>query len=166
MRGGAGSGSEAEVRRYATNSTRGAKRGFVLDRSRAEPLKTRRVAQDCDPKAYMYTPSGRKDALIGRFSRASTVAPTVTAHWKANQHSTGKASEPAPPRKQALDNASARTVRQSDQNFPMPALVGADATDATSGFEVCKMLLDCATRHHQRINHSLLRKTRISLEQR
>ena len=32
----------------------------------------------------MYTPSGRKDALIGRFSRASTVAPTVTAHWKAN----------------------------------------------------------------------------------
>ena len=53
---------------------------------RAEPSKTRRVAQDCDPKAYMYTPSGRKDALIGRFSRASTVAPTVTAHWKANQH--------------------------------------------------------------------------------
>ena len=49
--------------------------------------------------AYMYTPSispeavGRiakralagccKDALIGRFSRASTVAPTVTACWKA-----------------------------------------------------------------------------------
>ena len=43
----------------------------------------RRVAQDCDPTAYMYTPSGRKDALIGRFSRASTVAPTVTACWKA-----------------------------------------------------------------------------------
>ena len=64
----------------------GALRGFVLGRSRAEPTKTRRVAQDCNPKAYMYTPSGRKDALIGRFSRASTVAPTVTAHWKANQH--------------------------------------------------------------------------------
>ena len=65
----------------------------------AKPSKTRRVAQDCDPMAYMYTPSispeavGRiakralagccKDALIGRFSRASTVAPTVTACWKA-----------------------------------------------------------------------------------
>ena len=126
--------------------------------------------------------SGAKDAGIGRSRNiprarsasprsgcpsrgASTVAPTVTAHWKANQHSTGKASEPAP-RKEALDNASEGTVKQSDQDFPMPALVGADATDATSGFEVCKMLLDCATRHHQRINHSLLRKTRISLEQR
>ena len=54
--------------------------------SGAEPAKMRRVAQDCDPKAYMYTPSGRKDAVIGRLSRASTVAPTVTAHWKANQH--------------------------------------------------------------------------------
>ena len=43
-------------------------RGFVLGRSRAEPLKTRRVAQDCDPKAYMYTPSGRKDARIDHFS--------------------------------------------------------------------------------------------------
>ena len=31
-------GREAEVRRYATNSTRGAKRGFVLGRSRAEPF--------------------------------------------------------------------------------------------------------------------------------
>ena len=30
----------------------------------------------------------RKDALISRFSRVSTVAPTVTAHWKANQHRT------------------------------------------------------------------------------
>ena len=54
--------------------------------SGAEPSKTSRVAQDCDPKAYMYMSSGRKDALIGRLSRASTVAPTVTAHWKANQH--------------------------------------------------------------------------------
>ena len=30
--------------------------------SRAEPTKIRRVAQDCDPKAYMYMSSGRKDA--------------------------------------------------------------------------------------------------------
>ena len=62
----------------------GAKRGHGRGRSGAEPSKTRRVAQDCDPKTYMYTSSGRKDALIGRFSRASTVAPTVTARWKAS----------------------------------------------------------------------------------
>ena len=60
-------------------------RGFVLGRSRAEPTKMRRVAQDCDPKAYMYTPSGCKDALIGRFSWASTVARNKAARWKANQ---------------------------------------------------------------------------------
>ena len=64
----------------------GAKRGFVLGRSRAEPTKTRRVAQDCDPKTYMYMSSGRKDALLGRFSWASTVARNKAAHWKANQH--------------------------------------------------------------------------------
>ena len=86
--GGAGSGREAEPPSTAPNSTRGAKRGHDRGRSGAEPSKTRRVAQDCDPKTYMYTSSGCKDALIGRFSRASTVAPTVTAHWKANQHRT------------------------------------------------------------------------------
>ena len=62
----------------------GATRGHGRGRSGAEPSKTSRVAQDCDPTAYMYTPSGRKDALIGRFSRASTVAPTVTARWKTS----------------------------------------------------------------------------------
>ena len=79
-------GCEAEGTLHATNSTRGAKRGHGRGRSGAEPSKTRRVAQDCDPKTYVYMSSGRKDALIGRFSRASTVAPTVTARWKANQH--------------------------------------------------------------------------------
>ena len=79
-------GSEAEGTLNATNSTRGAKRGFVLGRSGAEPAKMRRVAQDCDPKTYMYMSSGRKDARIGHFSWASTVATTVTARWKANQH--------------------------------------------------------------------------------
>jgi hypothetical protein len=74
----------------------GATRGHGRGHRRAEPSKTRRVAQDCDPTAYMYTPSGRKDALIGRFSRASTVAPTVTAHWKANQHSTENLAIPKP----------------------------------------------------------------------
>ena len=62
--------------------------------SGAEPSKTSRVAQDCDPKTYMYMSSGRKDALIGRLSRASTVAPTVTAHWKANQHRSGPEEPP------------------------------------------------------------------------
>ena len=71
----------------------GATRGHGRGRSGAEPSKTRRVAQDCGPKAYMYTPSGRKDAVIGRLSRASTVAPTVTARCQANQHSTVKAND-------------------------------------------------------------------------
>ena len=43
----------------------------------------RRVAQDCDPKTYMYMSSGRKDARIGHFSQASTVAAKQAAHWKA-----------------------------------------------------------------------------------
>ena len=42
---------------------------------------------------YVYAERGE-----GRTNRPpctwSTVAPTVTARWKANQHSTGKASEP------------------------------------------------------------------------
>ena len=63
-------------------------RGFVSGRSRAEPTKTRRVAQDCDPKTYMYMSSGRRDALIGRFSWASTVARNKAAHGKASTQGT------------------------------------------------------------------------------
>ena len=33
----------------------------------------------------MYTPSGAKDAGIGRSRKASTVARNKAAHWKANQ---------------------------------------------------------------------------------
>ena len=85
--GAAAQGAGERPRPRAPRRTpEGAMRGHGRGRSGAEPSKTRRVAQDCDPKAYMYTPSGRKDAVIGRLSRASTVAPTVTAHWKANQH--------------------------------------------------------------------------------
>ena len=54
--------------------------------SRADRSRGRRVVQDCDPKTYMYMSSGRKDALIGRFSRASTVAQNKAARWKANRH--------------------------------------------------------------------------------
>ena len=34
--------------------------------SRAEPSRTRRFAQDCDPKTYLCMSSGRKDAEIAR----------------------------------------------------------------------------------------------------
>ena len=64
----------------------GALRGFVLGRSRAEPSRVRRLRQDSPPTAYMYTPSGAKDAGIGRSRKASTVARNKAAHWKANQH--------------------------------------------------------------------------------
>ena len=40
------------------------------------------------PKAYMYTPSGAKDAGIGRSRKASTVARNKAARCQANQHST------------------------------------------------------------------------------
>ena len=62
--------------------------------SGAEPAKMRRVAQDCDPKTYMYMSSGRKDARIGHFSRASTVAAKQAARCQANQHSTGSTIAP------------------------------------------------------------------------
>ncbi len=93
----------------------GATRGHGRGRSRAEPSKTRRVAQDCDPTAYMYTPSGRKDALIGRFSRASTVAPTVTARCQANQHSAVRGNNYAALRlaKRPLESAAPRMRRIS-----------------------------------------------------
>ena len=54
--------------------------------SSAEPAKMRRVAQDCDPKAYMYTSSGRKDARIGHFSRASRVAANDAKPPQAQPH--------------------------------------------------------------------------------
>ena len=54
--------------------------------SRAEPSRVRRLRQDSPPTAYMYTPSGAKDAGIGRSRKASTVARNKAAHWKANQH--------------------------------------------------------------------------------
>ena len=54
--------------------------------SRAEPSRVRRLRQDSLPTAYMYTPSGAKDAGIGRSRKASTVARNKAAHWKASQH--------------------------------------------------------------------------------
>ena len=104
---------EAETPSTAPNSTRGAMRGHGRGRSGAEPAKMRRVAQDSTPTAYMYTPSGSKDARIGHFSwyppttegrsprsgcpsrGASTVAPTVAARCQANQHRTAMDSQRA-----------------------------------------------------------------------
>jgi len=110
----------------------GAMRGHGRGRSGAEPSKTRRVAQDCDPTAYMYTPSGRKDALIGRLSRASTVAPTVTAHWKANQHKARSAAKTLPTdlnqnlrlRERTKKSAPMRTARTHDTPITMPNALG------------------------------------------
>ena len=64
----------------------GAMRGFVSGRSRAEPSRVRRLRQDSPPTAYMYTPSGAKDAGIGRSRKASTVARNKAARCQANQH--------------------------------------------------------------------------------
>ena len=55
---------------------------------RAEPFWARWIRQDCGPTAYMYTPSGAKDAGIGRSRKASTVARNKAARCQANQHST------------------------------------------------------------------------------
>jgi len=73
----------------------GAMRGFVSGRSRAEPSRVRRLRQDSPPTAYMYTPSGAKDAGIGRSRKASTVTRNKAARCQANQHSTGKARKPS-----------------------------------------------------------------------
>ena len=64
--GGAGSGREAETTSTAPNSTRGAMRGHGSGRSGTDRSRVRRVAQDSTPTAYMYTPSGSKDAQIAR----------------------------------------------------------------------------------------------------
>ena len=63
-------------------------RGFVSGRSRAEPSRVRRLRQDSPPTAYMYTPSGVKDAGIGRSRKASTVARNKAAHGKASAQGT------------------------------------------------------------------------------
>ena len=42
----------------------------------AEPLKTRRVAQDCDPKPYMYTASGSKDGQGARLKGRARLPET------------------------------------------------------------------------------------------
>ena len=63
-------------------------RGHGRGRSRADRSRVRQVVQDSPPTAYMYTPSGAKDAGIGRSRKASTVARNKAARCQANQHST------------------------------------------------------------------------------
>ena len=64
------SGREAETGRGATN-TRGAMRGKFRRRSRAHRSRSRRIAQDCYPTAYMHTPSGRMDAQADRAAQGA-----------------------------------------------------------------------------------------------
>ena len=95
-------GSEAEGTLNATNSTRGAMRGFVSGRSRYPPKRSG-VAEgdvnqgcgtllgeaDCtglDPEA-VYVYGERVEGRARRPpQRASTVARNKAAHWKANPH--------------------------------------------------------------------------------
>ena len=86
----------------------GAMRGFVSGRSRAEPSRVRRLRQDSPPKAYMYTPSGAKDAGIGRSRKASTVARNKAARCQANQHRTAN----TPHRRRAAINK--QTVQKNE----------------------------------------------------
>ena len=67
---GAWNGSEAETGRGATNP-RGAMRGKFRRRSRAHRSRSRRIAQDCDPTAYMHTTRGRMDAQAGRAAQGA-----------------------------------------------------------------------------------------------
>ena len=82
-------GREAEVRRSATNSTRGATRGFVLGRQPGGTFESETITSGLAPDGvYVYAEWGE-----GRANRppctGSTVAPTVTARWKASQHGRG-----------------------------------------------------------------------------
>jgi len=81
-------GSEAEGTLYATNSTRGATRGFVLGRQPGGTLLGEADCTGLDPDGvYVYA-----ERVEGRArrppQRASTVARNKAAHWKANQHET------------------------------------------------------------------------------
>ena len=81
-------GTVAKPRALSTRRTRPevSRAALFWAASRAEPSRVRRLRQDSPPTAYMYTPSGAKDAGIGRSRKASTVARNKAAHWKANQH--------------------------------------------------------------------------------
>ena len=64
--GGAWSGSEAETPSTAPNSRGCQARPRFGSVSGTDRSRGRRVAQDSTPTAYMYTPSGSKDAQIAR----------------------------------------------------------------------------------------------------
>ena len=46
---------------------------FICPASGTQPFQMRRFLQDCDPKTYSCTSSGRKDAEIAHIKRMSTV---------------------------------------------------------------------------------------------
>ena len=63
---GCGTTSPKKDEGRAAERDQGDMRGRGRGRSRADRSRARRVAQDCDPKLYMYTASGRMDAQIAR----------------------------------------------------------------------------------------------------
>ena len=79
-------GCEAEGTLNATNSTRGAMRGHGRGRQPSEPKQGEASCAGLRPEGiYVYVERSQ-----GRTNRplctGSTVAPTVTARWKASQH--------------------------------------------------------------------------------
>ena len=53
---------------------------FICSFSGTQPFQMRRFQQDCDPKTYLCTSSGRKDAEIAHIKRMSTVGRKNDAH--------------------------------------------------------------------------------------
>ena len=83
------SGREAETGCGATN-TQGAMRGKFRRRSRAHRSRSRRIAQDCDPTAYMHTPSGSMDAQAGRAAQGARLRRNLPHADRQGQRYRGK----------------------------------------------------------------------------
>ena len=79
---GCGTTSPKKDEGRAAEHDQGDMRGRGRGRSRADRSRARRVAQDCDPKLYMYTASGRMDAQNARPDIVSTVAAKQAARGK------------------------------------------------------------------------------------
>ena len=64
--------------------------------SGAEPAKMRRVAQDCDPKTYMYMSSGRKDGEAARSERRARLPETKPHIDRQTSTAQAKLASPKP----------------------------------------------------------------------
>ena len=79
---GCGTTSPKKDEGRAAERDQGDMRGLFRRRSGAERFRPRRAVQDCDPKLYMYTASGRMDAQNARPDIVSTVAAKQAARGK------------------------------------------------------------------------------------